>query len=137
MLTKRCAHRPLTCLCLSTFAARNERELRDWIDGLEKTGVEPAPNDYQVAALVRTIGGGERADRGRSFVRQTREAETACSYSLSRLHVTAPKRTARRQVRTPMVLLAIDLAHQARARSPMQGACDARRARDHQGAAAG
>jgi hypothetical protein len=73
MLTKRCTNLPSTCLCFSTFAARSQLELRDWIDELRKTGLEPSPNDASLAALVRHIAGGERVDPW-AYFRHTEQA---------------------------------------------------------------
>jgi hypothetical protein len=73
MLTTRCTSRSGLCLCFSTLAARNELELRHWIDGLRKTGVEPWPFDMQLAALVRRIASGERVDPWVNF-RRTEQA---------------------------------------------------------------
>ena len=73
MLTKLFANQPSTCLCFTTLAARNELELRDWIDALRKTGAEPSPSDTQLAALVRHIASGERVDPWFRF-RRTEQA---------------------------------------------------------------
>ena len=73
MLTTRRSNLPSTCLCFSTLAARTELELRDWIDELGKTGIEPAPNDPELAALVRQIAGGERVDPW-TYFRRTEQA---------------------------------------------------------------
>jgi hypothetical protein len=73
MLTTLRTNRPSTCLCFSTLAARTELELRDWIDGLRKTGVEPSPIDTQLAALVRQIASGEQVDPWARF-RRTEQA---------------------------------------------------------------
>ncbi len=73
MLTKRRTKQPSTCLCFSTIAARNELELRSWVDELRENGVEPSRNDASVAALVRHIAGGERVEPW-AYFRETEKA---------------------------------------------------------------
>jgi hypothetical protein len=73
MLTKRSKDSPITCLCFSTFRARDELEFREWIDDIRHLGAKPANNDGEVAALVRRAAAGERLEPWRRH-RQTKEA---------------------------------------------------------------
>jgi hypothetical protein len=73
MLTKWCKNRSSTCVCFSTLLARDELELRAWIDEA-RAGAEPAGNDPELAAIVRKLAAGERLEW--TFFRKTSEAVT-------------------------------------------------------------
>ena len=61
MLTRRAADRASTCVCVATLKARDELELRDWIDLFREAGVEVNASDAEDAALVRRLARGDRS----------------------------------------------------------------------------
>jgi len=48
-------NRPLTCRCFPGIPARDELQLRDWIEEMRDAGLEPKSDDRHVAALVRDV----------------------------------------------------------------------------------
>lgn len=63
MLTKRNKQRGEMCMCVATLRARNEIELREWIDELRDVpDFEPSPNDARLATFVRAMARGDRSE---------------------------------------------------------------------------
>lgn len=59
MLTRRRAERPPTCVCFATLKARDEIELREWIDEYRESGAEVSNADASDAATVRQLARGD------------------------------------------------------------------------------
>ncbi len=60
LLTRRKLERSRYCVCSATLIARDEFEFRDWIKDIREAGVETHEYDSLVAALVRSVAGGEQ-----------------------------------------------------------------------------
>jgi hypothetical protein len=62
MLTRREADTALVCVCIATLMARDELELRNWIDQYrEQVGAEVSKYDTGDAAIVRHLAQGDRS----------------------------------------------------------------------------
>jgi hypothetical protein len=73
--TKRRKNRHETCLCFSSRVPHDELEFRSWIDDARQAGLNPDPNDPEIAAIVRQLAAGKRLEPP-AFFRKTEQAFT-------------------------------------------------------------
>jgi hypothetical protein len=60
LLTKRTKDRPWQCVCFEPRTARDDLELREWIEEARGAGVRPNKFDANLAAIVRKAAAGQR-----------------------------------------------------------------------------
>ena len=84
-LTRWARERAEFCVCSATLVARDEFELRDWIEEAKAAGVEPHEGDAGLATRVRQLASGERLEPWRFYQRSSAAVTQAIEVGVARV----------------------------------------------------
>jgi hypothetical protein len=85
LLTKRSQQRAEFCVCSATLIARDEIELREWIDDVRESGRGAHRDDAYVATLIRRLASGEQLEPYVRYKRTTRAFEVTVEEGVQRV----------------------------------------------------